>query len=170
MGACFSLGEISAAAWASMFSAGAGFRLVAVLRLSQQTVRELCAGVLDVYPVISTAQGILAGLNDQMAPFCAAVKTAGGRMVSLRVGGAFHSPFMCGAAEAFGEELQRESFPPCAHALFQPHGPALFRQRAKAFVGADLLSRTLEPLVRNVIAAAGQTRSSKSTRAKPFAT
>ena len=46
-----------------------------------------------------------AGLAEQMTAFAADVKAAGGRAIPLKVGGAFHSPFMAQAAQAFADEL-----------------------------------------------------------------
>jgi len=49
---------------------------------------------------------VVAGLKDQLDGFIAHVKEAGGRAMPLKVGGAFHSPFMVGASSAFEEVLE----------------------------------------------------------------
>ena len=122
----FSLGEVAAAAFAGLYDLETGFRLVsrrgalmqcesekfhtsmaAILKLSEAEVRALCGRYTDLYPVNFNCPGQIAvsGLKDQMSAFLADVKEAGGRGVPLKVSGAFHSPFMAEAAEAFRQEL-----------------------------------------------------------------
>ena len=122
----FSLGEMAAATVSGLFDNETGFRLVckrgelmqreaersdtsmaAVVKLTPERVRELCAGYPDVYPVNFNAPGqvTVSGLSGQLPDFFAEVKAAGGRAIPLKVKGAFHSPFMDNAAEAFAEEL-----------------------------------------------------------------
>lgn len=123
----FSLGEITAATHAGLFDLETGFRLVcrrgqlmqqaaenqetsmmAVIKLSPETVRSLCSKYVQVYPVNFNCPGQIAvsGLAEQMPAFAADVKAAGGRAVPLKVKGGFHSPFMADAAAVFEEELQ----------------------------------------------------------------
>lgn len=127
----FSLGEITAAAFAGLYSWETGFRLVcrrgqlmqqaakehdtsmaAVLKLSREQVETLCSARNGLYPVNFNCPGQIAvsGLSDQMQLFMADVKAAGGRAVPLKVTGAFHSPFMSSAADAFAEELAGAQF------------------------------------------------------------
>ena len=127
----FSLGEMTAGACAGLYDWETGFRLVirrgelmeaaagkqdasmaAVLKLSQPQVEALCARFPGLYPVNFNAPGqiTVSGLSRQMEAFLPAVKAAGGRAVPLRVSGAFHSPFMEEAAEAFGQLLGEISF------------------------------------------------------------
>lgn len=122
----FSLGEVTAAAVAGLFDPDTGFRLVckrgelmqreaenfdtamaAVVKLTPETVQELCDRYTDIYPVNFNCPGqiTVSGLSAQMPAFFADVKQAGGKAIPLKVKGAFHSPFMQEAARAFAEEL-----------------------------------------------------------------
>lgn len=124
----FSLGELTAAACAGMVTPEEGFALVtvrgrlmreaaeqadtgmaAILKLSPEDVEQLCANYSQVYPVNYNSPGqiTVAGLKSELDSFCRDVKAAGGRAVPLRVQGAFHSPFMAGAKEAFTAELAK---------------------------------------------------------------
>lgn len=122
----FSLGEIAAATVSGIFDLETGFKLVckrgelmqkaaekhdtsmaAVVKLTPETVEELCKQYSDVYPVNFNCPGqiTVSGLSEQMPDFFNSVKSAGGRTIPLKVKGAFHSPFMNEAAEAFKKEL-----------------------------------------------------------------
>lgn len=124
----FSLGEVAAATTAGVFDLETGFRLVckrgnlmqkdaekqdtamaAVVKLTAQQVIAICQQHPDLYPVNFNCPGntTVSGPAQQMGPFCAAVKAAGGRALPLKVKGAFHSPFMAEASAAFGEELRQ---------------------------------------------------------------
>lgn len=124
----FSLGEVVAAAYSGIFSHETGFQLVcrrgelmqqeaekadtsmaAVVKLTAEQVQELCAEFTDVYPVNYNCPGqtSVSGLSSQMKEFSARVRSAGGRAIPLKVKGAFHSPFMDGAARSFREELAK---------------------------------------------------------------
>lgn len=126
----FSLGEVTAATYGGVMDAETGFRLVcrrgelmqeaaeqfdtamaAVLRLTQDQVLAICARHAEIYPVNYNCPGqiTVAGLAAQMPDFMADVKAAGGRAIPLKVAGAFHSPYMREAAEAFAEELSQVS-------------------------------------------------------------
>lgn len=122
----FSLGEVVAATVSGAFDDETGFRLVcrrgelmqreaekfdtsmaAVVKLTQKQVQEICNKYSDVYPVNFNCPGqiTVSGISSQMIDFFADVKDAGGRAIPLKVKGAFHSPFMNEAANAFAEEL-----------------------------------------------------------------
>lgn len=122
----FSLGEVTAAAFTGIVDRETGFRLVckrgalmqeaaeqfdtsmaAVVKLTPETVQALCSRYSQVYPVNFNCPGqiTVSGLAEQMTSFAADVKAAGGRAIPLKVGGAFHSPFMAQAAQAFADEL-----------------------------------------------------------------
>lgn len=126
----FSLGEIPALAFAGAFSYEEGFAIackrgrlmdaaakvrpagmLAVLRLDNDAVEQLCQSYADVYPVNYNCKGqlVVAGAAEQLEPFTQAVKAAGGRAVPLAVGGGFHSPFMAQAAEQFGDYLRERA-------------------------------------------------------------
>ncbi|MBR5961578.1 MAG: ACP S-malonyltransferase [Clostridia bacterium] len=127
----FSLGEVAAATVSGMFDLKTGFRLVcrrgelmqreadkfdtfmaAVVKLTPEQVQEICGRYPDVYPVNFNCPGqvTVSGLAPQQESFSADVKAAGGRVIPLRVKGAFHSPFMREAAKAFAEELALAEF------------------------------------------------------------
>ena len=124
----FSLGEVAAAVAAGIFDDETGFRLVcrrgelmqreaekfdtsmaAVVKLPAKQVQDICSQFSDIYPVNFNAPGqvSVSGLSSQMAEFSAKVREEKGRAIPLKVKGAFHSPFMEGAAQAFAEELAR---------------------------------------------------------------
>ena len=124
----FSLGEVVAATVSGTFDNETGFRLVckrgelmqreaekfdtsmaAVVKLTPEQVQEVCGKYSDVYPVNFNCPGqiTVSGLSSQMADFFTDVKAAGGRAIPLKVKGAFHSPFMNEAANAFAEELAK---------------------------------------------------------------
>lgn len=127
MAAGFSLGELAALSYAKYVDESTSFELVcrrgelmqeaagktdasmaAVLRLDNKTVETICAQFEGVYPVNYNCPGqiTVAALSDRMPLFCAAVRAEGGRVIPLKVGGGFHSPFMAEAAELFGKELE----------------------------------------------------------------
>ena len=135
----FSLGEVVAATAAGIFDVETGFRLVCrrgelmqqgadqfdtamaeVVKLTPEKVTELCAKYTEIYPVNFNCPGqiTVSGLSSQMPDFTADVRAAGGRALPLKVKGAFHSPFMKGAAEAFALELDKV----CGQAGADGHG------------------------------------------------
>ncbi|MBQ4629142.1 MAG: ACP S-malonyltransferase [Clostridia bacterium] len=124
----FSLGEVVAATVSGIFDNETGFRLVckrgelmqkeaekfdtsmaAVVKLTEEQVREVCAKYKNIYPVNFNCPGqiTVSGLTEQMTDFFADIKAAGGRALPLKVKGAFHSPFMNKAAEEFAEEIRK---------------------------------------------------------------
>lgn len=126
MAAGFSLGELSALTYMDVFSLEDGFRLVcergklmqeasgkadtfmaAVLKLSAEETEKICGAFNKIYPVNYNCPGQIsvAGAKNEMRDFMKAVKDAGGRALPLKVSGAFHSPYMTSASEAFGELL-----------------------------------------------------------------
>ncbi len=170
----FSLGELSAAAASGVFDLETGFRLVcrrgqlmqdaaaqadtamaAVLRLTPEQVENLCRRFPHVYPVNYNGPGQIAvsGLAEELPAFSQAVRELGGRTLPLKVKGAFHSPFMAAAAEAFETEL-------AGAALRQPTLPLYSDLTGQRYTEdtAALLSRQIcrpvqwERLVRNMLA------------------
>ena len=130
MVAGFSLGELSALTYAGVFDLETAFKLVvkraqvmqeaaekadtkmvAAVKLDNETVEKL-AKENGVYPVNYNCPGQIsvAGSADKMPGFSNAMKEAGGRAIPLKVGAAFHSPYMDEAAEAFKEELSKVEF------------------------------------------------------------
>lgn len=178
MAAGFSLGEVAACTFAGAVSPEDGFRLVcrrgelmqaeadrhdtfmaAVLKLEAEQVRTACAGLENVWPVNFNCPGQItaSGGAGQAEALAEAVREAGGRVISLKVAGAFHSPYMSPAAAAFRTELTKTAFREPAVQVWsdvtaQPYG----ENAGETF--ADLLARQIESpvrweeLIRNMIA------------------
>ena len=127
----FSVGELSALSYASVVDVSTCFSLVcrrgalmqkaaeavetamaAVVKLSNETVEEICTRFEGVYPVNYNCPGqvTVAGLKSSMAAFSAAVKEAKGRALPLNVSGGFHSPFMAESSAEFGKLLESVDF------------------------------------------------------------
>lgn len=170
----FSLGEVTAATVSGAFDNETGFRLVckrgelmqkeaekfdtfmaAVVKLTPGQVQEVCGKYSDVYPVNFNCPGqiTVSGLSSQMKDFTADIRAAGGRALPLKVKGAFHSPLMKEAAEAFAGEL--------AKAKVNKPGIILYSNRTGEPYGDDvagLLSSQIcspvqwEAIIRNMIA------------------
>ena len=155
----FSLGEIGALTYTGAVDLETGFHLVcrrgelmqaaaeeqptamaAVLKLPNEKVEELCGQFPETYPVNYNCPGqvSVACAKEQLAPFSAAVKAAGGRALPLKVRGGFHSPFMASAAEGFAQvladcQVEEPKIPLCR----------VQRQRERAAGPADRLPRAL---------------------------
>lgn len=178
----FSLGEVSAAAAAGVFDIETAFRLVcrrgeimqreaekyetsmaAVVKLTPEAVAEICEKYDGVYPVNFNCPGqvTVSGLTSQMASFSADVKAAGGRAIPLKVGGAFHSPFMKAASEDFFGEVSRvhsklPDFPLYSNATAEPYGKT--GETVAELISRQICSPVLwERTVRNIISASHDT-------------
>lgn len=131
MTAGYSLGELAALTYAGALTMEEGLRLVsergrlmqiasekcetgmaAVLKLPDEKVLEMCEKYPDLYPVNFNSDGqvSVAGDKEQLQQLRADVKAAEGSCRILNVSGAFHSPYMNEAAEAFGEVLEGATF------------------------------------------------------------
>ena len=179
MAAGFSLGEIGALTYTGAVDFATGFHLVcrrgelmqaaaeeqptamaAVLKLSNEDVEGLCAQFDQVYPVNYNCPGqvSVACAREQLAPFSAAVKAAGGRALPLKVRGGFHSPFMASAAQGFAGVLAE-----CQ--VGRPEIPLYSNCTGRVYTGdpKELLARQIsspvrwETIVRNMIAAGADT-------------
>lgn len=151
-----SLGELSALVAAEALSLEDGLRLArerglamsrcaesgstgmsAITRLEREAVERVCQEFTtegsrygsdfvianDNAPTQTVLSGRLAAL-EQVGE---ALKKAGANVIPLKVSGAFHSPFMAAAAEAFAETLktvalQRPRIPVIANVDARPHG------------------------------------------------
>lgn len=123
----FSLGELPALAFAGAYSYADGFRLacirgkamaraaaehpasmLAVMKLDNEKIEEICKQFKQVYPVNYNAPGqlVVAGAAEEMEAFQQAIRTAGGRGLPVAVGGGFHSPFMDEASREFSESAR----------------------------------------------------------------
>ncbi len=130
----FSLGELPALAFAGAFGDDlmTGFSVTAkrgalmgsvssvdtamyaVLKLKNETVEAICAAYAHITPVNYNAPGqlVISGDRAELALAAEDVKAAGGRALPLAVSGAFHSPYMNEAAEAFSAYLAGTAFHP----------------------------------------------------------
>jgi len=127
-----SLGEFAALTLAGVFSVEAGLELVversklmaavaasneggmsAVLGMDSATVAETIKGIDGVWLANDNASGqvVISGTREGVASASAALGDAGiRRIVPLAVAGAFHSPLMAPAAEAFAQLLGHADF------------------------------------------------------------
>lgn len=127
----FSLGELAALSFSGSMSYEDGFRIVckrgeymqaagderessmmAILKLDNETIENLCKKYNEVYPVNYNYPGqlVVSGLKSEMDLFKFDVKEAGGSALPLNVSGAFHSPFMSSAEKRFKECLREFEF------------------------------------------------------------
>lgn len=126
----FSLGEVAALTFAQTFDQQQGMELVchrarwmqqcaeeswagmlAVLKLSQEQVEQLCGQFSQVYPVNYNCPGqlVVSCSEQEKQALCEQVKALGGKAVELAVSGGFHSPFMSRAAGQMQEHLSSAS-------------------------------------------------------------
>ena len=179
MTAGFSLGELSALAYAGCGDFDSLFRLVcrrgelmqhaaeaqptamaAVMKLTDTEVERICARFPHIYPVNYNCPGqvTVSGLAEEMPALREAVKEAGGRSMPLKVRGAFHSPDMEEAAGAFRQEIAKYSFrspeiPLYSDSTGEPYGPDVAET-----LGAQMCAPVRwERIVRSMIAAGADT-------------
>ncbi len=179
MVAGFSLGEVVALTAAEKLSLEDGFKLVckrgelmqsaaekfdtsmaAVVKLPNEKVEELCAAYSQVYPVNYNCPGqvSVAGLTEQMPQFSADVKAAGGRAIPLKVKGAFHSPFMNGAAESFAKELENAAFAKGETQVYSDVTAQPYEGDERELLSKQICSPVkFEKIVRNMIAQGADT-------------
>lgn len=170
----FSLGEVAAATASGLFSLATGFQLVckrgelmqqaaeqedtamaAVVRLTSEQVQEICCRFTGVYPVNFNCPGqiTVSGLSAQMTDFASEVRAAGGRVLPLKVKGAFHSPFMEKAAEDFAKELAQVKLREQNIPLYSNLTGQVYGEDAKALLSRQICNPVQwEQLVRNMIA------------------
>ncbi len=144
----FSLGEIPALAFAGAYSHLDGFQLamkrgevmakaasehpasmLAVMKLDNEKIQEICQQFKQVYPVNYNAPGqlVVASTKEEMDDFNKAIREAGGRGMPVAVGGGFHSPFMDEAAKEFGKtaatfELKQPAVTVYSNFTTEPYG------------------------------------------------
>ena len=170
----FSLGEVTAATAAGIFDNETGFRLVckrgelmqteaekfdtsmaAVVKLTPEQVQDICTKYSDVYPVNFNCPGqiTVSGLASQMKDFSADVKAAGGRALPLKLKGAFHSPFMNAASEAFRVELENAKINKGNITLYSDLTSMPYTDDVAELLSKQICSPVLwEKIVRNMIA------------------
>lgn len=144
----FSLGEVTALAFAGAFSPETGFDVVvkrgelmdkaakeregfmaAVLKLDNDTAEDVCREFQEVYPVNYNCPGqlVVAGSIGERDRFAEKIKAKSGIVRPLKVSGAFHSPFMGRAADSFREYLNGVGINPLKVPVYsnltaQPYG------------------------------------------------
>lgn len=170
----FSLGEVAAATAAGCFDLETGFHLVckrgalmqaesekydsamaAVVKLSAEQVTALCADFPGIWPVNFNGPGntTVSGLAAQMPAFTAAVKAAGGRALPLKVKGAFHSPLMEPAANAFASELAAAGVHAPTLPLYSNVSGGLYGTDAASLLARQIASPVRwEAIIRTMIA------------------
>ncbi len=155
-----SLGELAALAVADVYSPEAGLELVversklmaaaaasvpgamaAVLGLEGATVSAAIDGIDAVWVANDNAPGqvVISGAEDGVVAATEALTAAGARrVVPLSVSGAFHSPLMAGAGDAFAALLDEAEFADASIPVLQNTAPQpvtdarLIRERLKA--------------------------------------
>lgn len=179
MAAGFSLGEISALTFTGAAELERGFELVclrgelmhadaqkheagmaAVLKLSAEEVERLCGKYGHVWPVNYNCPGQIsvAGLKEELPALCADVKAAGGRAVPLKVAGAFHSPLMSDAAEAFGEAVRAADLKTPEITLYSDYAAAPYAPPFDELLSKQICSPVRwETIVRRMAAAGADT-------------
>lgn len=170
----FSLGEVAAATASGLFNLETGFQLVckrgelmqqaaetadtfmaAVLKLTTEQVQDICETFSAVYPVNYNCpdQISVSGASSQMTAFAKAVREMGGRVLPLKVSGAFHSPFMKEAADAFADELSKAELRNMRLPLYSNLTAQVYGDDAAKLLSHQICNPVQwEQLVRNMIA------------------
>ena len=159
----FSLGEISALAYAKAYSHTDGFKIVtkrgelmheasdpdnsamcAVLKLESHVVADTASQFEKLYAVNYNCpdQTVVSGLKSSMELFTEKIKELGGRCIPLLVSGAFHSPFMADAASKFAKELNN-------YEIINPKIPVYANISAKPYEGK--VARYLEQQMKSPV-------------------
>ena len=157
----FSLGELSALAYAGSMSYEEGLQLTmkrgrlmadeagrapgamaAVIGLTATDVEALCRETEGFSPANYNAPGqtVVSGLKEALPAFRQAAAAKGGRVLPLNVSGAFHSVHMQGAAAGFLKELEAVDFkspaiPVYANLSAAPYGDEIERTLAGQISG-----------------------------------
>lgn len=196
MCAGFSLGEVAAAGFAGAMDFDQAFRFVirragemqacaekvqgtmgAVLRLTSAQVEDICREFEGgAYPVNYNCPGqtVVACRAEIFDALAARVAAEKGRMMRLKVGGAFHTPWMESASRALaeylaGQRLKKPDLPLYANLDARPYGenaaellsrqvcnPVRWQQTIENMAGADLFvelgaGKTLSGLIKKTL-------------------
>jgi [acyl-carrier-protein] S-malonyltransferase len=87
----------------------------AVVGLDTEVVEELCASLPEVWPANynSPGQVVVSGSTESVKELGEQARARGAKLVvALPVSGAFHTPFMAGAAESLSHALNQVTFKP----------------------------------------------------------
>lgn len=175
MTAGFSLGELAALTVSGAVDFETGFRLVsargelmaaaagsvdssmvAVVKLTNEKVDELCSKYEHVYPVNYNCPGqvTVAGLKTELDGLKEDVKAAGGRALPLKVAGGFHSPFMEKAAEEFGGYLEKEKLQQSKIPLYSNYSAEIYGEDYRELLKKQIASPVRwQQIIENMIAA-----------------
>lgn len=175
----FSLGELAALTYAGSMDLRTGLELVnkraqfmqasaekydtsmvAVVKLSNEKVAEICSGFDNVYPVNFNCPGqvTVAALSECTADLSAAVKAAGGRAIPVKVSGAFHSPYMASASEAFKKEIEKAQIGAPEIPVYSNYLGDVYTDDVKGILGMQISSPVKwETIIRAMIAAGTDT-------------
>lgn len=169
----FSLGEVAALTFSGVFDPDTGFRLVckraafmqeaaqkeksamvAVLKLADGVVQELCSKYEKAYPVNYNCSGqtVVALAEVVREDFCQNVQALGGRAIPLAVSGGFHSPFMDEASQRFLAELKtipisHPVLPVYANRTAQPYGDNIVEMLAGQLNHPVYWQKTIENMI-----------------------
>lgn len=107
--------------WMRDAAAASPGAMAAVMRLGDESVEALCAGIDGVQPANYNAPGqiVVSGTPGGVEALAEAARAAGARVTVLNVSGAFHSPAMRPAAEAMAAELAAVEFADAAVPVVQ---------------------------------------------------
>ncbi|MBQ3574262.1 MAG: ACP S-malonyltransferase [Clostridia bacterium] len=169
----FSLGEVAAAGFAGIMDFDQAFRFVirraeemqkcservqgamgAVLRLTAEKVEEICREFPNqAYPVNYNCPGqtVVAYRADCFDAISERIAAEKGRMMRLKVSGAFHTPWMAEASEKLEEYLSAQSLnapenPLYANVNAQPYGENAAELLAKQVCSPVRWQQTIENL------------------------
>ena len=169
----FSLGEITALTFSGAVSYADGFKMVslraqlmqtasesvnasmaAVLKLDDKVVESICREFTDVYPVNYNCPGqvVVSGPADELAIFGQRVTKTGGRVMTLKVGGAFHSPFMRVAANEFlsglsSFDIKSPGIPLYSNMTAEPYNGDIISLLAGQMCSPVLWSKTIQNML-----------------------
>ena len=169
----FSLGEVSALAFADAFESDDGFRFVcaraqamhdaslkrpggmaAVLNMSPRDVEGLCKKIGGLYPVNYNAPGqtVVAGDPEALKQLALSAPLQGGRAMPLRDSGAFHSPYMLPAAHALEALLSVYTLSPPRLPVYgnltaKPYGEDIASQLVQQVISPVLWQKTIENMI-----------------------
>ena len=94
--------------------AAGGGGMAAVLKLTDEQVEQLCAARDDVWPANYNCPGqvVISGRDEGIDAVAEGAAAAGGKVIRLKVSGAFHSPLMADAADRFAPAVRAVAFAP----------------------------------------------------------
>lgn len=169
----FSLGELPALAFSGMLDTENAFRLVlkraelmqacaeenkggmiAVLRMENALLEEICATFPNAWPVNYNCPGqtVAACAIEDLDALSAAIAEKGGKTIRLPVSGAFHSPFMEKASAGLSDYLATHTLASPKTPLFSNVTADLYGENAAELIAKQVKSPVKwEETIRNLI-------------------